>query len=353
MVEKAKTHHARPGARSRRRRWARSSAASSSIASGSYQEIGKTEAKLAVGGGRADRRRARPRLLRRADDLLRRRQLRAHRARGDLRSGGLRHPVRRRGRGGAHRQRHLLRPRRRGLDARHLPRDARRQEAPRRHRLGQPHAADRTSRRRGAATSRAASAASSGRWGVEEYLQRQAGLSSTCRKQPDRLVLLFARRPARSTMTLLRRQGTGGGVSHGPQEHDQDRRRYSRRASTTSSASPELAIDRRRRSCTSRSLHDVSDAAPRRTDSESRTINFQEFMKTVDGRRGHAATKAEIVALLKTEGEKFASYARRPDRRDVPRGSGHDASRARRRRRKRGSRCCSRRRSTKCTIAAS
>ena len=35
------------------RRWARSSAASSSIASGEYQEIGKGEAKVAAGGGRA------------------------------------------------------------------------------------------------------------------------------------------------------------------------------------------------------------------------------------------------------------------------------------------------------------
>ena len=62
-----------------------------------YQEIGKAEAKLALGGGRADRRRARPRLLRRADDLLRRRQRGADRARGDLRTGRLRHSVRRRG----------------------------------------------------------------------------------------------------------------------------------------------------------------------------------------------------------------------------------------------------------------
>ena len=43
-----------------------------------------------------DRRRARSRLLRRADDLLRRRQRRAHRARGDFRAGRLRHPVRQR-----------------------------------------------------------------------------------------------------------------------------------------------------------------------------------------------------------------------------------------------------------------
>ena len=82
MVEKAQDDHARPGDGSRRRRWARSSAASSSIACAQYQEIGKREAKLALGRRPRDRRRARRGLLRRADDLLRRRQLqRASRAR--------------------------------------------------------------------------------------------------------------------------------------------------------------------------------------------------------------------------------------------------------------------------------
>ena len=42
----------------------------------------------------------------------------------------------------ANRQRHLLRPRGGRLDARHLPRDARGEEPARRHRLGEPHAAD-------------------------------------------------------------------------------------------------------------------------------------------------------------------------------------------------------------------
>ncbi len=45
-------------------------------------------------------------------------------------------------RGAANRERHLLRTGRRRLDARHLPGDARRQSAPRRHRLGESHAAD-------------------------------------------------------------------------------------------------------------------------------------------------------------------------------------------------------------------
>ena len=52
-----------------------------------YQEIGKAEAKLAVGGGQATGGALDRGLLRRADDLLRRRQLRAHRARRDLRPG--------------------------------------------------------------------------------------------------------------------------------------------------------------------------------------------------------------------------------------------------------------------------
>src|SRR5712691_916804 len=54
----------------------------------------------------------------------------------------MRDPVRpRRGRA-ADRERHRLRPRGRGLDARHLPRDARGEDASRRHRLGEPYAAD-------------------------------------------------------------------------------------------------------------------------------------------------------------------------------------------------------------------
>ena len=60
-----------------------------------YQE--HRQARSQAGDRRRPRHRrgARARLLRRADDLLRRRQLRAHRARGDFRTGRLRHPVRR------------------------------------------------------------------------------------------------------------------------------------------------------------------------------------------------------------------------------------------------------------------
>ena len=50
-----------------------------------YQEIGKGEAKVALGGGAATG--IGPGLLHRTDDLLRRRQLDADRARGDLRTG--------------------------------------------------------------------------------------------------------------------------------------------------------------------------------------------------------------------------------------------------------------------------
>ena len=83
----------------------------------SYLEIGKKEAKLASGGGRATICQG---LLRRAHHLLRRRQLRPHRPRRNLRPRRRRHSLRRRKRRAQDRQRLSLRPGRRRLDARHL-----------------------------------------------------------------------------------------------------------------------------------------------------------------------------------------------------------------------------------------
>ena len=51
MVEKAKTHHARAAAWIARRRWGRSSAASSSTACAGIRRSASGEAKLALGGG--------------------------------------------------------------------------------------------------------------------------------------------------------------------------------------------------------------------------------------------------------------------------------------------------------------
>ena len=99
------------------------------------------------GEGRSGRRaaaggRAAGRLLRRAHDLLRRRQLGEDRARGDLRAGDVRHPLRRRSGRAAHRERHALRPGGRGVEPRHLQVPAHGEEAPGGHRVGEPHAAD-------------------------------------------------------------------------------------------------------------------------------------------------------------------------------------------------------------------
>ena len=88
----------------------------------SYQELGKSEAKTAIGGGRPAK--ARPRLLRRTNHLLRRRQLRPHLPRRDLRPRRHRHPLRKRKGRPPHRQRHTLRPRRRRLVPRYLQGDA-------------------------------------------------------------------------------------------------------------------------------------------------------------------------------------------------------------------------------------
>ncbi len=107
-----------------------------------YQEIGKQEAKLASGGGRATGGAldqgyfVQPTIFYDVDNASR------IGARGDLRAGGVGDSVRHRRGRAADRQRHVLRPGGRGLDARHLPRDARGQAAARRHRLGESHAAD-------------------------------------------------------------------------------------------------------------------------------------------------------------------------------------------------------------------
>ena len=72
----------------------------------SYVEIGKQEgATIACGGKRLTVRRARQRLLPRADRVHRRHAGDAHRARGDLRAGGVGDQVRLGGRGGRDHQR--------------------------------------------------------------------------------------------------------------------------------------------------------------------------------------------------------------------------------------------------------
>ena len=134
----------------------------------SYLEIGKKEAKLASGGDR-------PKgfdqgLLRRAHHLLRRGQQRPHRARRNLRPRRHRHSVRRRSRRREDRQRLALRPGRRRLDARHLQGLPRREEDSRRHRLGQPHAAD-LRRSAWGGYKQSGFGRELGPWGIEEYLE--------------------------------------------------------------------------------------------------------------------------------------------------------------------------------------
>ena len=134
----------------------------------SYQEIGKKEAQ--AGSRRRTRREICQGLLRRAHHLLRPRQQRPHRPRGNLRTGRRGHSLRRRKRRGKDRQRFALRPCRGGLDSRHLQGIPHREVAARRHRLGQPHAAD---LRRGALGRIQAIRirARAGPWGIEEYLE--------------------------------------------------------------------------------------------------------------------------------------------------------------------------------------
>ena len=99
-------------------------------------ESGKEQgAKVAVGGGTAGA--SREGLVHRADGLLRRRQLDAHRPRRDLRPGAVGDSVRDRGRRGPHRQRLRLRPVRFGVDRRRRTRRRGRGAAAHGHRPGQ------------------------------------------------------------------------------------------------------------------------------------------------------------------------------------------------------------------------
>ena len=107
-----------------------------------YQEIGKAEAKVAVGGGRAtgaalDRGYfVEPTIFYDVDNAARIAREEIFGPVACVIPFDDEHEAL------AHRQRHLFRPGGGGLDARHLPRDAGGQEPARRDRLGEPHAAD-------------------------------------------------------------------------------------------------------------------------------------------------------------------------------------------------------------------
>ena len=106
----------------------------------SYQEVGKKEGKLAAGGGRAEKFAkgyyVEPTIFYDLDNSAR---IAREEIFGPV---AARDPVRRRKRRGENRQRFSLRTRGCGLDPRHLQSLPHREVAARRHRLGQPHAAD-------------------------------------------------------------------------------------------------------------------------------------------------------------------------------------------------------------------
>ena len=152
-----------------------------------YQKLGREEAKVAAGGGGAQG--ARPGLVRRAHDLLRRGQRRQDRAGGDLRAGDERDPVQGRGRGAPDRQRDTVRVGCGGVDARHLQGVPGGEGARGGDRLGEPHAARRSSRLPGAATRHRALAAS---WGTGAWRNTsRPSRSHQPRREADRLVLTY------------------------------------------------------------------------------------------------------------------------------------------------------------------
>ena len=147
-----------------------------------YVAMGKKEgARLVCGGERPVMPGLRGGLLRPAHGVRRRTPEDGDRARRDLRTGPLGHPVPRRRRGDRHRERLGLRPRRRRLVARSRSARARSPIGCAPERCGSTTGTSSTTSRRSADTSRAASAA---RWGTSAWPSTPRSSTSTSASRP-------------------------------------------------------------------------------------------------------------------------------------------------------------------------
>ena len=87
-----------------------------------------------------------------------------------------------------------------------------------------------------------------------------------------------------------------------------DRRRDSRGAGTASSPRPTRAEHRRSCSRTSRSARDSRSTCTARRIDDLKKVDFSQLARQLGAEEAKPRTKAEIVAFLKAEGEKFAAY---------------------------------------------
>ena len=173
-----------------------------------------------------------------------------------------------------------------------------------------------------------------GKWGVEEYLnvkQVYINLSGTTRsagpelEEEDAMTYYGGKELAAAFRTV--RKNTVKIAEEIPDD------KYDFKAA------PGSAQRSRRRSSTWRCRRGSSHYVHSNKITDMQTVNFQELFGPMTAEEGKPRTKAEIVELLKTDGEQFAAFLEGlPER---SQRAGHDAARARAGA-KTASRCCCR-----------
>ena len=149
---------------------------------------------------------------------------------------------------------------------------------------------------------------------------------------------------------VLRRQRARGGVSHGSQQHDQDRGRHPREQ-VRLQAGARHAASVGRRSRTSRFGTGFQQHIHGNKVTDLKTVNFTELLQKFRPKKRSRAPRRRSIAFLKSRGREVRGVSRKPAG-IVPRRAGDDAAGLTPPTKSRFEMLL-RRRSTRCTIAVS